>query len=623
MRRLRKVSTAFEITDRDVKHRGARAIIIVMILLVWGVPVPASASEIPPQDVASYTIDARYDPETYTLTAEETAVYVNRTQTPIPDLVFHLYLNAFRSADTQWMQEAGPSHRGNAFSSDHPGSMAVEDLRLADGTPLTLEAVDPDETLVRAPLPTPVAPGEAVTVTMRFTARFPRVFARTGWAKDGDFIMAGQWFPKFGVWEEGAWDAYPFHANSEFYADFGAYDVAVTLPESWMLAGTSTVPIERHPNDDGTVTYRMVSDHVIDVAWAASPDFRERTTTVGDVTIRVVYDADRRTDAARALKAAAAALPHYEAWYGSYGRGLYPQLTVVVVPADGGGAGGMEYPTLFTVGQMAAAGPRCVRMLEVETVHELGHQWFQAMVATNEAEEPWLDEGLTDYSTARAMHALYDGAAFDCGGWSLTYREMQRMSYLMNPDIPMAGKAWSFEQGYAIATYSKPVVALSTLQRRVGDEAMVEFLRAYVDRYAFAHPTAGDLRAVMVETLGEGEAAWFFDEVAAGGRTVNARIEALSAENALLIREGELCLPTVVKVTDDGAVRMIDWPCDRSERTLTPAPDAIEIDPQHVNLLDENLADNGLRRRPDGWAWLGMVARLVRTLQSFYRGGGL
>jgi hypothetical protein len=79
----------------------------------------------------------------------------------------------------------------------------------------------------------------------------------------------------------------------------------------------------------------------------------------------------------------------------------------------------------------------------------------------------------------------------------------------------------------------------------------------------------------------------------------------------------------VVKVIDDGTVRMVDWPCDRSERSLTPAPDVIEIDPQHVNLLDENLADNGLRRRPDGWAWLGMAARLIRTLQSFYRGGGL
>ncbi len=102
---------------------------------------------------------------------------------------------------------------------------------------LSTAAVDVDETLVRADLSRPVAPGEALVVEMAFTAQLPKVFARTGWADGGEFVMAGQWFPKAGVWEQGAWNAHPFHANSEFYADFGAYDVALTLPEggSWRL----------------------------------------------------------------------------------------------------------------------------------------------------------------------------------------------------------------------------------------------------------------------------------------------------------------------------------------------------------------------------------------------------
>ena len=73
-----------------------------------------------------------------------------------------------------------------------------------------------------------VAPGEAVELELEFRAQLPRVFARTGYA--GDFLMVGQWFPKLGVWQDGAWNAYPFHANAEFYADFGTYDVAITLP---------------------------------------------------------------------------------------------------------------------------------------------------------------------------------------------------------------------------------------------------------------------------------------------------------------------------------------------------------------------------------------------------------
>ncbi len=194
----------------------------------------------PPPDVASYVIDARYDPVAHVITGTQTATYVNRTQDAIPDLVFHLYLNAFRNEGTLWMQESGTSSRGFQFDANNPGSITVDAIQLADGTALTLESVDADQTLVRAVLPEPVAPGEDVTVEMTFTALFPKVFARTGWADGGDFVMAGQWFPKFGVWQDGAWNAYPFHANSEFYADFGSYEVGLTLPQGWVVGTVGT-----------------------------------------------------------------------------------------------------------------------------------------------------------------------------------------------------------------------------------------------------------------------------------------------------------------------------------------------------------------------------------------------
>jgi hypothetical protein len=613
-----------------IKNRKSRSCYLGFVLLccvgLLGAPALAiGRASIPPPDVASYSIDATYDPETYTLTGQQTAMYYNHTTVPIPTLVFHLYLNAFSSATTLWMRESGLGMRGYGFDPDAPGWIRIDRIALADGTALTVRALDGDETLVEAVLPQPVAPGDSVNVDIAFTAQFPKAFARTGWADGGDFIFGGQWFPKFGVWENGAWNAHPFRANSEFYADFGCYDVALTLPQDWVVAATGTAAPTVTANADGTTTHTFVAEHVIDFAWTASPKYRELTRQVEGVDVRVVYYPRQRAMARRALNATADALPLYNAWFGTYGKGLYPQVTVVIVPPDAGGAGGMEYPTLFTVGALGGVMPACVRLIEVEAVHELGHQWFQSVVATNEAEAPWLDEGFTDYATVRAMNILYDGALIDCLGWNFSYLALHRLQYTMFPDTPMAGAAWDFDSlQYGIATYSKPALALTTVERTVGETAMQRFLSTYFDRYAFAHPRTEDVRAVMEETLGAEVTAWFFEQLVYGDGTLDMRV-VTSNEQATLEREGDLCIPTTVRLTRTGrqAPEIIVWPCDQPTLTIDGAPRMVEIDPDDAIVLDLNLANNQLRRTPDPATGLGIVVRGLRFWQDFLWGGAV
>ncbi|MCD6286178.1 MAG: hypothetical protein J7M39_09745, partial [Anaerolineae bacterium] len=141
----------------------------------------AATAEAPP-DVASYEIEAVYEPAEHLITARETATYTNLTDTEIPDLVLHLYLNAFSSLDTLWMQEAGPVHRGYAYSPAHPGWSRIDEILLEDGTVLDWAPIDDDATLVRVDLPQPVQSGDSVRVEITFQAQLPRVFARTGWA---------------------------------------------------------------------------------------------------------------------------------------------------------------------------------------------------------------------------------------------------------------------------------------------------------------------------------------------------------------------------------------------------------------------------------------------------------
>ncbi len=614
-------------------------LLLVVLLLGSGLPIqPARAqggSELPP-DVASYKIEVRYDPETHRLKGRETIVYNNRTDQPIPDLVFHLYLNAFRSMDTVWMQEDGGQHRGFVYDSTQNGWMEIQKLEVG-GQTLELEQVGDDDTLMRADLPAAVAPGKSVEVEVEFTGQLPKVFARTGWADNGDFVLAGQWFPKLGVWQQGAWNAYNFHANSEFYADFGSYDVALTLPEDWVV-GTTTgnAPvIDEAPqtNGDGTVTHQFHAGSVIDFVWAASPKFKELQQTVNGVDIRVLYPPEKEADALRIIKATVEGMQKYNEWYGTYAMGNYPNLTVIVVPADGGGAGGMEYPSLFTVGALGA-GPACFKVTEVETVHELGHQWFQSVVATNEAEEAWLDEGFTDYITLKAMEALYNGAMSDCGGINYSYAGGERrLAYIGTARgvmdttaLSMNKKAWDYEgMEYGVIAYAKPAISLKTLENLVGEEAMLKFMSTYYQRYAFKHPTGADVRAVMAETLGKDWADWYFTQVVESGATLDAQVTELEGNQARVVREGRQCVPLTVRVTYQGGESdLLDWPCSQTqlhiagERTIL----GVEIDPEDKVLLDINPANNSLHSELDWAVWLSLVARSIHSLQNLFFWGG-
>lgn len=594
----------------------------VIFHLLIGV-TPVAGGNIP-EDITFYTITATYDPETHIITATQQATYRNISSQVMPELILHLYLNAFSNPETLWMREAGSSMRGYAYDPRHPGWIRISSVQLENGKSLQVEPVDEDATLVRIPLPEPILPGDEVTLNMNFTAQLPRVFARTGWEDEGEFVLAGQWFPKYGIWQQGNWNAYPFHANSEFFADFGTYTVTLTLPEKWVIGTTTTNEPRRENKVDGTVTYTFIAQHVVDFVWAASPHFREMTSTQNGISVRILYYPIQHPVARRVSETVTRGLELYNSWYGTYGDSHYPYLTVVIVPPDAGGAGGMEYPTLFTVGSLGSNSPSCLKLIEVETLHELAHQWFQSVIATNEAEEPWLDEGFTDYSTVRAMETLYDGAVSTCGRWDLSYLAMQRASYLAYPQTPMAGKAWDFGIEYSIATYAKPVVALSTLERVVGEREMLNFLKTYFQDYAFRHPTGDDVQHIMTKALGAEKAIWFFDNLVESKKTMDAAVVEFEPDYILLEREGELCVPTTVRVQAEKqfltAEEDITWSCESSVLRLDGAYTSVEIDPDRSILLDLNLANNYAYRKRDYRPWFGILTRLTNGLQNFYWG---
>jgi hypothetical protein len=609
-----------------IHHRSplARLLTRVFVACVLAscflLPLPAQASLTTP--IASYAIEVTLDVAAKKLTGHETITYTNTTADPIPDLTFHLYLNAFRDRNSLFLRE-GYSHRGYGWNPNHPGWIEVIGIRLAEGMPLALEEIE-DGTLAHADLPAPVAPGETVEVELSFEAQLPLVFARTGYADD--FFMVGQWFPKLGVWQDGAWNAYPFYPNAEFYADFGTYDVAITLPSKYVTGGTGLLA-STVDNGDGTTTKHYHAEDVIDFSWTASSHFRQATRQVGGVEIVYLYLPEHEWTVERALGAAEAAVSYYGRWYGPY---PYARLTVVDVPDNGQGAGGMEYPTLVTAGTMSmfGLGPGLVesgieRALEMVIVHEIGHQWWQSMVAFNEAEEPWLDEGFTDYSALRVLETVYgiDTSVLDAGNVQMGYLDSHRMNYLLNPALPMYGPAWDFDMlDYAIATYSKPILSLRTLERTLGDEVMLDVMSTFFQRYQFAHPTTEDFRAVAEEVSGQ-DVSWFFDGLVYGDGVLNYAVTAIDEQCVTVARQGDLIIPTEVLVTfADGSPVLEPWDGVEVEATFTypdrPPVRSAEVDPERKIVVDLHWADNGLSRGLEISPWLALVTRMLYTIQN-------
>jgi len=244
---------------------SARAQVTAPAQAASGQPMPART------DVASYELTARWDPSDNQIQGVGTIIYQNPSNDTLGELWLKLYLNAFRDADTTWMQEAEGDPQASDFDPRYPGWIRLEALRLADtGEDILPADADTAETVLRVPLPAAraVEPGRRVRIAMRWTSQLPHLFARTGVA--GDFVMAGQWYPKLAVYDRGQWDTEPWHANAEFFADFGDYTLALTTPSGY-VTGASGVRQRSVANSDGTITTTYRAESVSDVAWTAWP----------------------------------------------------------------------------------------------------------------------------------------------------------------------------------------------------------------------------------------------------------------------------------------------------------------------------------------------------------------
>jgi len=608
-------------------------------------PVATLADKALSERVVDYQIDARFDATKHALDGTEVLTYRNLTGQPQDTFPFHLYLNAFKPTST-FMREERRDHSDFEWKDKYKASAEVKSLDVVGMGDLSsqIKFIAPDDgnsddrTVFQVKLPRAIAPGESVQFRIVFHDQFGQVFARTGYKRD--FIMGAQWFPKVGVWWQGAWNCHQFHANTEFFADFGTFDVKLTVPQNEVV-GASGVQVDEVKNADGTKTLTFRGEDIHDFAWTAQPTYHVVEDTflgsMGPVKIRLLLQPGHMDQAGRHLHIMQETLKRFDQWYGPY---PYKQITVVD-PADLR-AGGMEYPTLFT-GDTTWWMPEGLHFTEIVVEHEFGHQYWYGMVATNEFEDAWLDEGINSYTECKILDDIFgqDKSLMDLWGLTESDDASERNGYIAAADLdPMSRFAYQYINGssYGGITYGKTATVLLTLEKVIGEETLRRALHTYFLRYRFTHPTQEDFLKTVEEVSGQ-SLRWYFDQAVYGTQVLDYEIRRANSDRldwylkdppkekkgetvyrtqVQVHRKGDFVFPVdvVIKfdngesVTEhwDGKDRWVRYTYDKKAKLVSA-----ELDPGTAVRLDRNFFNNSYVEQGDTrarwkivsyWTWI-------------------
>ena len=488
------------------------------------------------QRVVHYEIDAHYDATKHTVDADEVLTYHNLTGQALDHFPFHLYQNAFQPNST-WVREAkvaGSRDTGyDKWEDKEYGSENIKSVEVVGQGDLTsqLQYFQPDDgnkddkTVVDLKLSKPIPPGQSVQFKIAFQTRFPETQARSGWKRD--FVLGGQWFPKVGVWWHGAWNCHQYHATTEFFADFGVYDVKLTLPQ-FEVVGASGIKVGETSNADNTRTLTYHGDDIHDFAWTASPRFKVKEDGVyqgqmGPVHMSILMQPAHWSQVERHEKILRESLDHFERWYGPY-----PYKTITLVdPEPDSAAGGMEYPTFIT-GDSNWFMPEGAYLPEIVVEHEFGHQYWYGMVATNEFEDAWMDEGINSYTEVKVLDSILgrNTSILNLAGVTVGEREEQRLGYIGGADLdPIAQKAYDYYSfnSYGGITYGKTASVLLTLEGIIGEDTVAKAMHVYFMKYRFTHPTKEDFLKTIEEVSGR-DLRWYFNQAIYGSQVMDYKV---------------------------------------------------------------------------------------------------
>ncbi|HXB32577.1 MAG TPA: M1 family metallopeptidase, partial [Puia sp.] len=475
-----------------------RYILLILTAFIAG-HAPARAQHW--QQQVNYSIDVTLTDSTHSLDGHISIQYINNSPDTLTYIWIHCWPNAYRNDRTAFSeQRLGNGQTDFYFSNkDRYGYINHLEFR-ADGQLARMEDHPQYIDIIRVILPSPLAPGARVTLTTPFHVKLPYEFSRSGYYMGA--YQVTQWYPKPAVYDSYGWHPIPYLDQGEFYSEFGDFDVRITLPRRFVVAATGELQDSVITAPTKTLHYHQNNIH--DFAWFADRHFQTNHDTLRLASGRIIDVYSFYTPTAIPAWRHSIQFIKDAVRFRSALIGEYPFNVVTAVQAWQGDEGGMEYPTITAIHIPKGTD----KDLDLTIEHEVGHNWFYAVLGTNERRYPWMDEGINSYYDNRYTELKYPAGSHPTyPTWLANKIPADGDPVLMNSqaaihlDQPISTPSENFTaDNYELIAYTKTAVWMKLLQDTLGIALMDSCMREYFRAWQFRHPDPGDFKAVITNT---------------------------------------------------------------------------------------------------------------------------
>jgi hypothetical protein len=519
-----------------------------MIGLSFALAVMMSVSPITltPDLPTAYKMEISLDTTSHTLSGSESVSFLNPTSDTLTEISFHLFPNAFSDTNTIFANESSEIRR--AISSGNISKLEISNI-VIDGMPIDSSRNRETGSLYYIPLPNRLPPGDSISISLNFRLKIPRVNIRFGYDEYGNYLLS-HCLPILCGYQKGKLVDFEYHAQSEFFSNFASYDVRLDLPAGFAVGSTGV--LQEVSRDSSRVIWQARADTVIDFAFAGGPAFEVTEKDTLEIKIRYLIRKEHTAYLNQTDWITKFSLGYNSGRFFKY---PYPVLTLVDFDL---GAQGMELPGMvvitFPSEKYRSMGKA---MVNLAISHEVTHQWFYGIIASNEAEEPWLDEGVTSYVTSRLLESGDDSLSeFSIFGYKISLDFPQQIAALMTEaEWPVEAKSWDYpdEFNYSATVYFKAELVLKTLESYLGRAVLDSAMSHYANSYRFRHPDTDDFKQSLSASCGI-NLDRYFEQFVSGSARLDYSLRSLKYAPAEDSTKGKYKIDMIVIREYDGIV---------------------------------------------------------------------
>jgi Peptidase family M1 domain len=517
----------------------------LLLFILFYCQLPVANCQLPSywQQQVNYKIDVTLNDADNTLDGFVKMDYYNNSPDTLYFIWIHLWPNAYKNDKTAFTDQALENGSTSFYFSnaDKRGYINRLDFKV-NGELAKTQDHPQHQDIIKLLLPKPIAPKTNAKIETPFHVKLPYNFSRGGHVDQSYQIT--QWYPKPAVYDSKGWHPIPYLDQGEFYAEFGNFEVQIALPENYVLAATGdlqneseknwlknrspfsrksntkkqvekkkNVILSQAPSSSKIKTLQYKQNNVHDFAWFADKTFSVKTDTLKlpsgkIIDVQVFYYSENKETWSNSIAMIKRAILTKSQWLGEY-----PFNVVSVV--DGGNGGGMEYPTITLLDDGGSE-----KMLDFVINHEVGHNWFEAILGTNERTHPWMDEGMNTYYDSRYALQQYGNTRIDFIKTKSAFINKRIPDNIEQPllqtvtavkkDQPIETPSEKFNAfNYNMVAYVKTGNWMKLLEIELGKTVFDNCMQEYYKRWQFKHPYPEDFKKVVEGVSGKNVDAVF------------------------------------------------------------------------------------------------------------------